>query len=1005
MSATSLALRHGRALLFLAVAAALAGVWAAIDMAKGVYPEVTFLREQVVASLPGAPAATVLAGLTRPLENGLSTVPGVETVRSRTIRGAAEISLFFATGTDMKEANSLVVSRIAELRSGLPAGSDVTAARVLPSGFPILSFNVEGPYPASQLYELAQYTVRPALSGLPGVGEVSVQSSDEPEFEVLLDPSRLLAAHLTVPQVADRLAKANAVSTVARIDFAHELVLGAVSGQLLSPDDVGAVVVGGTPALPLRVSDLGRVVNGVAPRTSLIRVDGGPGVIINVARRPGGDILVLDRAAKDTLARLAPSLPPGVRFVPVYEQADFVSAAVSDVGDAVLFGAIFAVIVLALFLRDARATFVAALSLPLTLGAALLVLRGLGQTLNLMTLGGLAVSVGLVIDDAVVVVEAVHRHLEAGQSPAEAARLGTEELFWPVVGPTATTLVVFLPLGLLSGVAGEFFGALSLALAAAVLISLVIALAVLPPIAAQMLRPVRRESAGHAVSARYRRLLARVIQRRWLLIGLAVLLVAGGVLAGAALSSDFLPEADEGAYVVDYYAPVAASLDDADRLAAKIEAVLRQTPEVAGFSRRLGAELGPPTATLSSRGDIAVRLKPHRDRDIDEIMDAQRDEIAQVAPGLRVEFSQVLSDMLGDMQGSPEPIELKIYGPDLDVLQKLAGEAARRIHDVPGLVDFFDGNVGCAPELDLEVDRVAAGREGLSAAEIGDQLAGAELGEVATQLRRPDHLEDIRVRMDLPKDPPTGRAALEQVPLLDAAGKAVPVSSLGAFRQSCPASEQLRENGRNLVHLTARLSGTSLGEAAAAVRARLADWRLPVGYSWELGGLIRQQRESFASLFWVLAVAIGAVMAVLLFQLRSLRRSLSVMAATPIALAAGALTLAVTSVSLNVSSMMGAIVLIGLVVKNGILLLDYAQAAEARGVAPREAVLDAAQARLRPILMTTLATLVALIPLVLGLGAGSALHRPLAIVVVGGLLLSTAGTLFLVPTLALRRQS
>ncbi len=1002
MSAAAFALRHGRGIVFVAVACAAAGIWAALQLPKGVYPEVTFPREQVVASLPGAPAATVLAGLTRPLELALASVPGIETIRSKTVRGAVELSLFFSNDTDMSQAHPLVLSRLAEARSALPPETELTAERVLASSFPILSLNVEGPYPAEQLYELAQYTLRPALSGLPGVGLVSVQSSDVPETEVLLDPARLEAAHLTVPAVADRLRTANRVQTVARLTEQHELALAVVSGEMTTAEEIAQTVVGGTPAAPVRISDLGQVARGIVPRTTIIRVDGKPGAILNVARRASGDILSLDAAVLDKLGSLLPSLPPGVRIRPVYEQAQFVADAVRGVRDAVLFGALFAVIILALFLRDLRATFVVALSLPLTLGATLLVLRLLGQTLNIMSLGGLAIAVGLVIDDAVVIVEAVHRHLEAGLAPGEAARKGTEELFWPVVGTTVTTVVVFLPLGLLGGVAGQFFAALSVALATAVALSLPVALAVLPSVAACILRPARRASAGAGLANRYVSALRRSLLRPGLVVGAAAIFIAGGVLLSRQLGTGFLPEADEGSYVIDYFAPVGAAMNEADALATKVEEVVARTPYTEAFSRRLGAELGPPVASLPSRGDVAVRLKAGKRPPLEEIMDEQRNQIASTAPGLRVEFVQVLADMLGDLEGSPEPIEVRFFGQDPATLRQLAVQAAGRIQDAHGIVDLFNGDEGCAPELDLRVDALQAGRQGLPAATVGDQLSAAMLGQVATQLRKPDHLEDVRVRL---LRPPETRQALEEANILAGDGRVLPVRALAEVMKSCPPATLLRFNQRNMAHVTARLSGTSLGSAVADVRSRLRGLAMPLGYSWEIGGLYEQQRDSFKSLLGVLAAAVLAVSAVLLFQLRSFAWTIAVLAAAPLALAGGAITLWATGTPLNVSSLMGGILLVGLVVKNGILLLDHALVAEERGEDRRAALLDAARARIRPILMTTLATLAALAPLVVGLGAGGEMHRPLAITVVGGLAFSTAATLFVVPSLAALRRS
>ena len=983
----------------MAVAAAAGGMLAGSRLPKGVYPEVTFPREQVVASLAGAPAATVLAGITRPLEAQLSTVPGVEQVRSKTIRGAVELSLFFSPDTDMEKAHPLVLARLAEARATLPPETGIVGERVLASSFPILSFNFEGPYPPSQLYELAQYTVRPALSGLPGVGVVTVQSSDIPELQVLLDPARLDSAHLTPNAVADRLKGANRVQAVARLTDQHELALAVVTGELLTAQDVASTVVGGTAEAPVRIADVGRVVEGVEPRKTLIRVDGKPGIILNIARRASGDIVALDAAVRVRLAELRPQLPPGIVIKPVYEQAVFVAEAEGGVRDAVLFGSLFAVIVLALFLRDLRATLLAALSLPLTLASSLLVLQALGQTLNLMSLGGLAVAVGLVIDDAVVIIEAVHKHLEEGLSPPEAARRGTEELFWPVIGTTLTTVVVFLPLGLLTGVAGQFFTALSLSLAAAVVISLPIALGLLPSLAARFLKPAKRASTGGRIAERYSRFLHSALDHAWVIVLAALLLSAAGFFIGTRLTTDFLPEADEGSYVVDYFAPVGASLAESDAMAGKLEDVLRETPEVSAFSRRLGAELGPPVATLSSRGDIAVRLKDNRKRDVEEIIGEQRGKMAAAAPGLRIEFVQVLADMLGDLQGSPEPIEVKILGPDPATLRGLAAQAAQKLEGTPGLVDMFNGDEGCAPELDVRVQGIEAGRQGLGAAQLGDQLSASFLGEIATQLRKPDHLEDVRVRLDLPDSP--GPDALDRARLQGQQGQLLPVRALAKIEKSCPPASLLRFNQRNMVHVTARLAGTSLGAAVDAVRARLKGWQLPVGYVWELGGLYQQQSESFRSLVLVLILALVAVAVVLLFQLRSWARTIAVLAAAPLALAGGAATLWAANISLNVSSLMGAILLVGLVVKNGILLLDHAMWSEEKGTPLREALVEAARARLRPILMTTLATLAALLPLVLGIGAGGALHRPLAIAVVGGLAFSTAATLFVVPAAAM----
>ena len=631
---TGLALRHGVAVVFVAVALSAAGLDSARRLPKGVYPELTFPREQVVATLPGASSESVMAALTRPLEEALSSIPGTVRVRSRTLREATLVSLDFSPHTDMAQANALVLARLAELRSGLPAQATLTAEQVLPSGFPILSFNITGPHPPERLYEVAQYVLRPALSGLPGrgvgLGPV-LRRTGAPGPPGARAPRRGPPHR---PPGGGPAAQGECGPDRGDPGGGPRAVAG--RGDRGAPRRASALPGGGGKLACGRTAARGGPGDGepgVQPRTSLIRVDGEPGVILNVARRPGGDILVLHEAVMKRLETLAPSLPPGISLRPAYAQAVFVDEAVRGVRDAVLLGVLLVVGVLASFLRDWRATLLASLSLPLTLGISLLILEALGETLNLMTLGGLAVAVGLVIDDAVVVIEAIHRHHLAGASPAAASRKGVEELLWPVVGTTLTTVVVFLPLGLLGGVAGAFFISLSIALSAAVLLSLPVALVVLPVLAARLLRSVVRADRPFFLVGPYQRALRWTLERRRLTRWVPLLAVGVAALVLTRVDTGFLPEADEGAYILDYFAPVAASLSEANAMAIQVEAILRETPEVATFSRRLGTELGPATATLSSSGDIAVRLRSDRSRGIEEIMDEQRSRSRPRFPG------------------------------------------------------------------------------------------------------------------------------------------------------------------------------------------------------------------------------------------------------------------------------------------------------------------------------------------------------------------------------------
>jgi multidrug efflux pump subunit AcrB len=674
-----------------------------------------------------------------------------------------------------------------------------------------------------------------------------------------------------------------------------------------------------------------------------------------------------------------------------------------SVRDAILIGIALCVAVIALFLRDVRGGLVAALAVPLTLGITFIPVHLLGQSLNLMSMGGLAVAIGLVVDDAIVVVEAIRRRIDAGSPPDVAARESTRALLPALVGTTATTVVVFLPLAWLEGLVGRFFIALAATLSAAVVLSLVIAMTVVPLAAAAWMRP--RPAAGERPAPWYVRAYARAVapllRRPWLGVVLAVVLLGAGGLSARAVGTGFLPEMDEGAFVLDYFLPAGTSLDDTDATARKLEAVLRALPEVATYSRRTGAELGPATATEVNRGDIMVRLKPlgERSASAEEVIAQARERMQRAVPEARVEFVQVLQDVLNDLSGTPRPIELKLFGSDYAVLRDKAQEVAHRIQDVPGLVDLYAGFEGEAPELKLRLDPAGAARLGLTAAEITADLDAGLHGIVAATIRRPDRPLGVRVRY--PDAVRFDGAQLQRLPLLPATGAATAsLAAVATFERTTSPSVLLRENLRPTVIVTADHEARDLGSVAADARARLRGLALPEGYTSELGGQYRAQQDTFRDLARVLAFGLLGVLAVLLAQFRRARLAAVVLSSVPLAVVGALLTLLVTGVPLNASSMMGCVLLVGLVVKNGILLLEQTEASWRPGTSLDAALIEAGSLRVRPILMTTLATIAGLAPLALGLGAGAEIQRPLATAVIGGLAVSTLISLLVIPALA-----
>ena len=705
------------------------------------------------------------------------------------------------------------------------------------------------------------------------------------------------------------------------------------------------------------------------------------------------------RTAVEDAAR---SFPSGVHAVVVYDQAVLVDEALRSIRDAILVGIALCVAIIALFLRDLRGGLVAALAVPLTLGITFIPVHLLGQSLNLMSMGGLAVAIGLVVDDAIVVVEAIRRRLEEGNPPQAAARMATGALLPALVGTTATTVIVFLPLVWLEGVVGRFFVALAATLSAAVLLSLVVALTIVPIAAAAWMRPSPTLSGKRQpwYVRGYARGLAPMLRRPWIGVAIGTLLLAVGAASARAVGTGFLPEMDEGAFVLDYFLPAGTSLNDTDAAAKKIEAVLRTIPEVATYSRRTGAELGPAAATEVSRGDIMVRLKSHAERktSADDVIAETRERVERQVPEARVEFVQVLQDVLNDLSGTPRPIEIKLFGSDYADLQAKAREIAGRLEGVRGLVDLYAGVEGEAPQLKLRLDAADTARLGLTAAEVTADLDTALHGTVASVIRRPDRPLGVRVRYPdaIRFDP----QRLEQLPLLPSAGGGTTsIAAVARFERTTAPSVLLRENLRPTVVVTADRESRDLGSVAGDVQGRLRGLVLPEGYTSELGGQYRAQQETFRDLARVSAFGLLGVLAVLLAQFRRSRMAVVVLASVPLAVVGALATLAATGVPLNASSMMGCILLIGLVVKNGILLLEQAESCWIPGSELDAALLEAGFIRVRPILMTTLATIAGLTPLAFGVGAGAEIQRPLATAIIGGLAVSTLVSVFVIPSL------
>ena len=991
--------------LCLVVAAAALGIILACSIPSAVFPEIQFNRAVVTADSGDLPAQQMLIAVTRPLEEAAYGVVGVKLVRSTTTRGTSEIDVDFNEGTDPVTGFQLLNAALGEVRSKLPTDT-VVDTRLLNSGtFPIIDIDLSSSdRDLSSLTDIAQYDLVPSLHRIDGTYRIDIVNGKYREYVVRLDPARMLQHKLAPEDVVNGLAKANVIESAGRALDAHRMLLTIVSSDLYDADQLAAVTLADIDGQPVYVRDVATVELGIKEDYIRASSKNGAAVLIGVSRQPGGNTEAISAAAHAIVNEFRTRYPD-VAFSFSYDQAALVRESFNSVRDAIVLGLLLAVAVVYFFTLSIVSALVAAVVVPCTIAITFAAMAAFGMTFNMMTLGGLAAGIGLFIDDAIVMIEAIHRAHTSGTSADVAIREATTELTRPLIASTATVIVVFLPLVFLAGVTGAFFRALALTLGGGLFVSLLLALYFTPAlelIAERWRRP------GHEPGR-----LFNLVRNTFLLslqpfIRLPALALAGAVLSIAVayvlygmVGTDYLPALDEGGFTLDYITPPESTLADTEELLAKIESVIKDTPEVAAFSRRTGTQLGG-FLTESNVGDFSVRLRSDRTRSIDQVMNSIRARTLATVPGVSIDFSQLLQDMIGDLSGTPQPIVIKVFGADQGAIETTASEVAKRIEGIPGVVDVFNGLVLSIPEEEVLVDSTAAERYGLSAEDIRAALRAVIDGTVATSLRVGDRLVDVRVRY--PDDYHRQLDLLPQVLLKTPDGGRVPLVAVTRMQTQGPARELARERLRPVVRVTARVNGIDLGTAIERVKARLAGLALPPGVSLEYGGLYAEQQQSFHQLALVLVAGTIAMFLVLIWEFARMTPAIAVLTGALSCLAGSFIALALTGISLNISSFMGIIMVVGITAKNGILLLDHAEHDVVVGAWPREALTAAAKIRLRPILMTTLATAAGLFPLALGLGAGAKVQQPLALAVIGGLvfaiIVSTAltGGIYLIGT-------
>jgi len=1010
LTPAAFSLHHSRAVMLFVAVFCVWGLVALYTLPSGIYPNVHFPRIVVIAERGEDSVENMMVAVTRPIENAVNAVDGLSRVRSKTLRGASELSLDFLPQTDMREALAQTRARVAAAMSLLTPPVDLTIEQQTPSVFPVISFNVSldhkggagGLRDGADLMDWTNLEIKPLISRLPDVFRVTVQGSDVRQIVVEADPARLASTGLTLDDLSKAISESNEIAAVGVLEKNYKQFQILASSAIKQPGDLEQVAIATKSGQTVLLGDVARVSMGIADRTAIVTGNGKDSVVVSVFMRYAGKITQLSDNLKKTLAELAPSLPQqGVSITPVYDQAELVRASMGGVRDAILIGISLTVLVLWLFLSSWRLTIVAAFSIPISMLATFAILGPIGESLNLMSMGGIAVAIGLIIDNAIVVIENIARRVRGERRRVRAVILATQEILGAVVGSSLTTVVVFLPLVLLEGVVGQFFRAFAIALAIGILVSMVVSLTLAPLMAAGRLGPKPDDVTSRRwtewLAGRYDRLARWVLRRPALsALGLA-LVISAGVLAVFNQATGFLPEMDEGAFALDYAMPVGTSLTETDKNCRKIEAILLRTPGVASFSRRTGAELGF-FATEQYTGDFLVGLKPMKERKekSQDIIEGLRERISREIPQMDVEFVQLMQDTLNDLSGSPAPLEAKVFGTDYRVIQGVAEAVAKGMEKTPGLVDVKSGFSYGAPEITYHIDTAAASRAGLKTADVENQLRAALFGEEASQLRQGERLVPVWLRYpDVYRRDPSW---LENLPLADGAGHSIPASLVSRVEERTASNELARENQQPVVTVQAGLSGVDLGTAARRTREMLARIPKPAGVRIELGGQIASQATAFANLLVVLVLACVLVFLLLVIQFHSYRLSVIIFLTLPPSQIGALLALKLTGMSLNIASFMGLVMLVGLVAKNGIIFIEYtAQLREQEVDSLAEALVQAGRVRLRPILMTSLAAIVAMLPLALNIGAGAELQRPLAIAVIGGLSVSTLFTLLIIP--------
>nr|UXE45736.1 cobalt-zinc-cadmium resistance protein CzcA [uncultured bacterium] len=999
MSFTAWAHSHARSILFLFCALALAGAVASFWLPVSLFPQVSFPRVRITLDSGDRPAEQMTVEVTTPVEEAVRAIPGVRNLRSTTSRGTAEISVNFNWGEDMVSAMLQCQSQVNKILPSLPTGTSFEVERMDPTVFPVIAYSLTSDsHSLIELRDLALYTLRPALSTVSGVARVGVQGGRVEEYRVTVDPDKLQSFNMTLADVASALSASNVLVAVGRLEQYDKLYLVVSDTRFKKFDEIEHTVLRSTPGGVVLLDDVATVEHSAEPQWVRVTADGHDAVLFQVYQQPSGNTVEIARGIKAKLGEIKNQIPEGVKIADWYDQSDLIIASEHSTRDAIVIGMVLAALVLLIFLRDWKVTLIAILTVPAVLAATILLLYVLKMSFNIMTLGGMAAAVGLIIDDAIVMVEHIVRRVRAAREGDLRAQVlnAAREFTNPLAGSSAATIIIFTPLAFLGGVTGAFFKALSLTMAASLIISFVIAWLLVPILCAQVLKKRDGEEYGRftrRIHEVYRDNMQRLLRQPWLVVAFLVPLLLLGFIAFKNVGSGFMPVMDEGGFVLDYISPPGTSLAETDRLLRQVESVLQSTPEVQTYSRRTGLQLGGGI-TEANTGDFFVRLKPFPRRGIEEIMNDVRDEIEKHIPGLQIELAQLMEDLIGDLTAVPQPIEIKLYSDDDQLLRTVPSRVADTISKVRGVVEVKNGIVPAGDALNIQVDRVKVALEGMDPEAVTKALDIFLGGNVTTKIQQGPKL--IGVRVWIPRDARDTMRNIDNLLLRAPDGHMFPLKRVATLIPVSGEPEIMRDDLKRMVAVTGRISGRDLGSTVSDVkRALTKSGAVPNNLLYRFGGLYEQQQIAFRGLTIILIAAIVLVFLLLLFLYESFRVAIAMLLVPIFAVAGVFIGLWVTGTEFNITSRMGMTMIVGIVTE--IAIFYYS---EFRSLWPsRDRLILAGINRMRAISMTAFAAILALLPLALGIGRGAAMQQPLAIAIISGLIFSLPLVLIVLPGL------